>query len=77
MLYEKRTVRQGAFGGFPHLPIPIRYRLLELLVEQPRHINALSNALDMERRLVSYHLTTLEEHGFVTSKYVISEQEKT
>ena len=55
---------------------PIRYRLLELLVEQPRHINALSSALGLERRLVTYHLATLEEQGFVTSKYEISEKWK-
>jgi len=28
---------------------PIRFRLLELLEEQPRHINALSSALGMEK----------------------------
>ncbi len=55
---------------------PVRYRLLELLEEQPRHINALAKALGMERRLVSYHLTTLEDKGFVTSKYEISEEPK-
>jgi predicted transcriptional regulator len=55
---------------------PVRYRLVELLAEQPRHVNALSSALGMERRLVTYHLATLEEQGFVTSKYVISEVEK-
>ena len=55
---------------------PVRYRLLELLEEQPRHINALAKALGMERRLVSYHLTTLEDKGFVTSKYMVSEQDK-
>jgi len=48
--------------------------LLVLLEERPRHINALSSALGMERRLVSYHLLTLEDKGFVTSKYEISEE---
>jgi DNA-binding transcriptional ArsR family regulator len=42
---------------------PVRYRLLELLAEKPMHINALSSALGMERRLVTYHLMTLEEEG--------------
>ena len=55
---------------------PVRYRLMELLAEQPMHINALSSALGMERRLVTYHLTALEDQGFVTSKYEISEQPK-
>jgi DNA-binding transcriptional ArsR family regulator len=53
---------------------PVRYWLLELLVEKPMHINALASALGMERRLVTYHLATLEEHGFVTSKYEILEE---
>ena len=55
---------------------PVRYRLMELLAEQPMHINAISIAMGMERRLVSYHLQTLEESGFVSSKYEISEQPK-
>ena len=46
---------------------PVRYRLLELLEEQPRHTNALSRTLGMERRLVTYHLATLEERGFFIS----------
>jgi len=56
---------------------PVRYRLLELIAEQPRHVNALASTLGMERRLVAYHLTALEDQGFVTSKYEISEQDKT
>jgi DNA-binding transcriptional ArsR family regulator len=56
---------------------PIRYRPVELIAEQPRHVNALSSALGLERRLATYYLATLEERGFVTSKYEISEQDKT
>jgi len=52
---------------------PVRNRIMELLAEQPMHINALSRALDAKRGLVAYHLTTLQERGFVTSKYEISE----
>jgi len=55
---------------------PIRYRIVELLVEKPMHINLISKAMGEERRLVSYHLLTLEEHGFVNSKYEISESPK-
>jgi predicted ArsR family transcriptional regulator len=53
---------------------PVRYRLLKLLAEKPMHINAFASALGLERRLVSYHLATLEAEGFVTSKYGISEE---
>lgn len=48
---------------------PIRYKISELLAEKSMHINALASALGMEKRLVSYHLLKLEEHGFVTSEY--------
>ncbi|MBN1763392.1 MAG: winged helix-turn-helix transcriptional regulator [Methanomicrobia archaeon] len=50
---------------------PVRCQIVELLAEQPMHINALSRALGEERGLVGYHLSTLQEHGFVTSKYKI------
>jgi DNA-binding transcriptional ArsR family regulator len=55
---------------------PIRFRIVELLAEKPMHINAISNTLGEDRRLVSYHLLTLEEYGFVDSKYEISEESK-
>ncbi len=55
---------------------PLRYRIAELLVEKPMHINEISKVLVEERRLVSYHLLTLEEHGFLSSNYEISEQPK-
>ncbi len=55
---------------------PMRYRILELLAEKPMHINEISKALREERRLISYHLVTLEEYGFLNSNYEISEQPK-
>ena len=55
---------------------PERYRIMELLAEKPMHINAISSAMGMERRIVAFHLQSLEESGFVTSKYEISEQPK-
>lgn len=55
---------------------PIRFRILELLAEKPMHVSEISRALGEERRLVSYHLDTLEEFGFVTSKHEISDQPK-
>ncbi|MBN1454935.1 MAG: winged helix-turn-helix transcriptional regulator [Methanomicrobia archaeon] len=55
---------------------PIRFRIVELLADNPMHINGISKAMGEERRLVSYHLLTLEEYGFVNSKYEISEQPK-
>jgi len=55
---------------------PMRYRIVELLAEKPMHINEISKAMREERRLVSYHLLTLEEHGFLSSNYEISEHPK-
>jgi predicted transcriptional regulator len=55
---------------------PIRFRIVELLTAEPMHINGISKALNAERRLVSYHLLTLEDAGFVESKYEISENPK-
>jgi DNA-binding transcriptional ArsR family regulator len=55
---------------------PVRFRIVELLMEKPMHINEISKAMGEERRLVSYHLLTLEEHRFVESRYEISEQPK-
>ena len=55
---------------------PIRFKIVELLVEKPMHINAISKALGEERRLVSYHLIALEDCGFLNSKYEISENPK-
>jgi len=55
---------------------PMRFRIVELLSEKTMHIAEISKALGMERRLASYHLTVLEESGFLTSKYEISEAKK-
>lgn len=55
---------------------PIRFKIVELLTEKPMHISEISRALVEERRLVSYHLDTLEEYGFVSSNYKISELPK-
>jgi predicted transcriptional regulator len=55
---------------------PIRFRIVELLSEKPMHVSEISKTLGEERRLISYHLDTLEEYGFVTSKHEISEHPK-
>jgi len=55
---------------------PIRFRIVELLAETPMYINEIAKAMGEERRRVSYYLRTLEEYGFVSSKYEISEHLK-
>ena len=55
---------------------PIGFRIVELLAEKPMYISEIAKVMGEERRLVSYHLLTLEEYGFVSSKYEISEHPK-
>ena len=55
---------------------PIRFRIVELLLKNPMHINEISQALGEERRLVSYQLDLLEEYGFVKSKHELSTKPK-
>jgi DNA-binding transcriptional ArsR family regulator len=55
---------------------PIRSRIVELLAEKPHYINEIVKALGEERRLTTYHLSILEQYGFLSSKYEISEEGK-
>jgi predicted transcriptional regulator len=55
---------------------PTRLRIVELLTEKPMHINELSRSMGDERRILTFHLRLLEEHGFLSSKYEISELPK-
>ncbi len=48
---------------------PIRFRIVQLLAGRQMHVNEISNAPGEERRLISHHLLTLEEHGFLDSRY--------
>jgi DNA-binding transcriptional ArsR family regulator len=51
---------------------PVRLAIVEQLAKGPQYISALSNMLGMERRLVTYHLLTLESYGFVKSRREVS-----
>jgi DNA-binding transcriptional ArsR family regulator len=55
---------------------PVRFQIVNLLAKKPMHISDITKAMGEERPLVSYHLDTLEEYGFVNSKYEISEESK-
>ncbi len=44
---------------------PLRYRIAELLTERSMTLREITEALGEDRRLVSYHLLILEEHGFL------------
>ncbi|HDS44900.1 MAG TPA: ArsR family transcriptional regulator [Methanomicrobia archaeon] len=55
---------------------PIRYRIVKLLADKPLHVNAIALAMGIERRHITYHLRILEDSGFITSKYGVSEEKK-
>jgi predicted ArsR family transcriptional regulator len=50
---------------------PIRYKIYQELrrAGKPLYVDEVAKRLDIDRRLVSFHLATLEEHGFVTSQF--------
>jgi predicted ArsR family transcriptional regulator len=50
---------------------PIRYRIYQELKRagKPLYVDEVAKRLEVDRRLVSFHLATLEEHGFVTSEF--------
>lgn len=50
---------------------PVRHKLGELLIKtsEPLYIEEISEKTKMDRRLVSFHLLTLSEHGLVDSDF--------
>lgn len=62
----------------------IRYKILYLLDaylfthrnedEKGLYINEIADKISAERRLVSFHLTTLEENGLVSSQFAVIEK---
>jgi DNA-binding transcriptional ArsR family regulator len=53
---------------------PTRYKIAALLSESPMSIKELTEALGKEKRLISYHLFILEEHGFVNGEFKVSKK---
>ncbi len=56
--------------GF-HLMHPIRYKIIQILRDKNRamYIDEIAKFIDVDRRLTSYHLTTLEKLGFAESMF--------
>ena len=48
---------------------PLRYRIAASLAERSLNLQELIDTLGEDRRLISYHLLILEEHGFVSGKF--------
>ena len=47
---------------------PIRWRVVETLLEGPKRVNELQDAVGVEQSLLSYHLRKLRELGLVRSE---------
>jgi len=47
-----------------------------LLAERPLNLQELIDTLGEDRRLISYHLLILEEHGFVTGTFGLDRSEQ-
>lgn len=47
---------------------PARWRVIEALLEGPKHVNQIQDAVGLEQSLLSYHLRKLREEGLVRSE---------
>jgi len=52
---------------------PIRYRILQFLIdnEDSFYINEIAEGIKADRRLVSFHLSTLQRYNLVTSAFKV------
>lgn len=51
---------------------PIRYRIIkEIKEKQKLYIQELADILGINRRMVSFHLSTLSQYGFVEGNYEV------
>ena len=50
---------------------PIRYKIIETLkvAEKPMYIDEIAKKIKENRRLTSFHLSTLENKGYATSEF--------
>lgn len=51
-----------------------RLKIVDSLLEKPRHVSALAAKVGLDRATLCYHLNLLEKVGLVESEYVILEQ---
>lgn len=57
---------------------PVRWKIISTLEDMgsPMYIGAVADAIGVDRRLVSFHLSTLEEKGFAKSRFAVIEEAK-
>jgi predicted ArsR family transcriptional regulator len=55
---------------------PVRWTIIEMLekTDKPMFIKEIADAIGVDRRLVSFHLSTLEGKGFAVSNFAVIEE---
>lgn len=65
---SKKIIKSLELGNV--LIHPIRYRIIkEIKEKQKLYIQELADILGINRRMVSFHLSTLSQYGFVEGNY--------
>lgn len=65
---SEKTIKEGTV-----MLHPIRWKILIGLEKKGKemYIDPIADMVGADRRLVSFHLTTLEEHGFLESEFKV------
>lgn len=51
---------------------PVRYQIIRAIKDKGKlYINEIAGMLDIDRKVISFHLQTLSEYGFVEGEYEI------
>jgi len=67
---SKKIIKSLELGNV--LIHPIRYRIIkEIKEKQKLYIQELADILGINRRMVSFHLSTLSQYGFVEGNYEV------
>ncbi|MGD0330095.1 MAG: winged helix-turn-helix domain-containing protein [Nitrososphaeria archaeon] len=68
---NEKTIKDGVL-----VLHPMRWKIINALKEdgQPRYIDQIAEKIGADRQLVSFHLSTLEENGFVKSQFKFIER---
>ncbi len=67
---SKKIIKNLELGNI--LIHPIRYRIIkEIKEKQKLYIQELADILGINRRIVSFHLSTLSQYGFVEGNYEV------
>ncbi len=68
---EQEIKKNGLALG--HILIhPIRYQIIKAIKEKKKlYINEIATILGIDRKVISFHLATLDHHGFVAGYYEV------